>query len=129
MVVTDAGVWVRAIVGEPPAGAVRGRLVAAGSVAAPALVDLEFTNVLRGLVLKGTTSPSDAELALTDFLRAPIQRHLHEALIPRIWQLRANLTAYDAAYVALAEGLGTDLFTVDSRLAGSPGIRCHVEVL
>lgn len=129
MIVTDAGVWVRAIVGEQPGGPTRARLVAAGAVAAPALIDLEFTNVVRGLVIKRTTSAADGELALIDYLRAPIQRHLHEPLVPRIWQLRSNLTAYDAAYVALAEALGVDLVTLDHRLAQAPGIRCRVEVL
>ena len=51
------------------------------------------------------------------------------ALLDRTWRLKANLTAYDASYIALAELLGVDLLTIDSRLAGVPGIRCHVEVL
>ncbi len=62
-------------------------------------------------------------------MQAPIQRYGHLALLDRIWRLRANLTAYDASYVALAELLGLDLLTVDRRLASVPGIRCHVEVL
>jgi len=108
---------------------VRTRLGEETSVASPALIDLEFTNVLRGLVAKDLISPRHAERALTEFMQAPIQRYGHLALLQRIWRLRANLTAYDASYVALAELLGADLLTVDKRLATAPGIRCRVEVL
>ena len=107
----------------------RQRLVSHASVASPALIDLEFTNVLRGLVTKKSISLRQAERALTEFMQAPIQRYGHLALLDRIWHLRANLTSYDASYVALAELLGVDLLTIDRRLAGVPGIRCHVEVL
>ena len=107
----------------------RTRLGEETSVASPALIDLEFTNALRGLVAKELISPRHAVRALTEFMQAPIQRYGHLALLPRIWRLRANLTAYDASYVALAELLGADLLTVDKRLATAPGIRCRVEVL
>jgi predicted nucleic acid-binding protein len=82
--------------------------------------------VLRGLLTRGSIALRDAELALAEFLQAPIQRYTHEALVPRIWQLRRNLTAYDAAYVALAEALGADLLTIDRGIGGAPGIRCRV---
>ena len=129
MTVTDAGIWVRAIIDEGPDSRVRARLMAEASVAAPALIDLEFTNVLRGLVAKKSISPRLAQRGLSEFIQAPIQRYGHVALLERIWRLRANLTAYDASYVALAELLGVDLLTIDRRLAGVPGIRCQVEVL
>jgi predicted nucleic acid-binding protein len=117
--VTDAGVWVRAFMDEGPGGPVRARL----------MIDLEFTNVLRGLVAKKSIGPRLAESALGEFMQAPIQRYAHLALLERIWRLRANLTAYDASYVALAELLGADLLTVDRRLSAVPGIRCRVEVV
>jgi predicted nucleic acid-binding protein len=129
VLVTDAGVWVRALVDEGPGDPIRTRLVTEPVVAAPALIDLEFTNVLRGLVAKGFVALPDAELALAEFLQAPIQRYQHESLVPRVWQLRENLTAYDAAYVALAEALGTDLLTIDRGIGGAPGIRCRVLVV
>jgi len=129
VLVTDAGVWVRALVDEGPGGPVRIHLVAEPVVAAPALIDLEFTNVLRGLLTKGSIALRVAELALAEFLQAPIQRYTHEPLVPRVWQLRDNLTAYDAAYVALAEALGADLLSIDRRIAGAPGIRCRVIVV
>lgn len=129
MTVTDAGVWIRAVVDEEPGGPVRMRLMTHASVASPALIDLEFTSVLRGLVTKQSINVRQAERALAEFMQAPIQRYAHLALLDRIWRLRANLTAYDASYIALAELLGADLLTIDRRLAAVPGIRCHVEVL
>jgi predicted nucleic acid-binding protein len=126
VLVTDAGVWVRALVDEGPGDPIRNRLAAEPVVEAPALIDLEFTNVLRGLLRKGSIALPDAELALAEFLQAPIQRYTHESLVPRVWQLRQNLTAYDAAYVALAEALGVDLLTIDRGIGGAPGIRCRV---
>jgi len=126
VIVTDAGVWVRALVDEQPGDPIRSRLIAEGLVAAPALIDLEFANVLRGLLTKRLIGLTEAEIALSAFLHAPIERHLHEALIPRVWHLRQNLTAYDAAYVALAEGLGVDLLTIDRGLHGAPGLQCRV---
>lgn len=129
MLVTDASVWVRALVGEGPGGPVRTRLLAEVAVAAPALIDLEFTNALRGLLTKGAIALRGAETAIAEFLQAPIERYRHESLVPRVWQLRENLTAYDAAYVALAEALGTDLLTIDRGIRGAPGIRCRVVVV
>jgi predicted nucleic acid-binding protein len=127
--VTDAGIWIRAIVDEEAEGPVRARLAIEKSVGAPALIDLEFTNVLRGLVVKKLIGARPAEQAINEFMQAPIQRYGHLALLKRVWRLRANLTAYDASYVALAELLGGDLLTIDKRLATVPGILCHVEVL
>jgi predicted nucleic acid-binding protein len=101
VLVTDAGVWVRALIYEDPRGPIRARLRAEPEVAAPALIDLEFTNALRGLLRKRPIAEPQTELALADFLLAPIQRYLHESLLPWVWELRPNLTAYDAAYVAL----------------------------
>jgi predicted nucleic acid-binding protein len=129
VLVTDAGVWVRALVDEGPGDPIRARLVAEVVVAAPALIDLEFTNVLRGLLTKRSIALPNAEMAIAEFLQAPIQRYRHEALVPRVWQLRENLTAYDAAYVALAEALGTDLLTIDRRIGGAAGVRCRVVVV
>ncbi len=125
MLVPDAGVWVRALVDEDPQGSIRARLGAEPAVAAPALIDLEFTNVLRGLLTKRAIAEPQAESALADFLLAPIQRYSHESLVPRVWQLRHNLTAYDAAYVALAEALGADLLTIGRGIGGAPGIQCR----
>ena len=69
-----------------------------------------------------------AEMALDDFRALDLQRHAHEPLLERVWELRKNLTAYDAVYVALAEGLRAPLVTCDARLAHAPGIRASVEL-
>jgi len=64
-----------------------------------------------------------------DFLNLPLQRHPHDWLLPRVWELRHNLTAYDAVYVALAEALGAPLVTRDARLAAAPGHSARIEMM
>jgi predicted nucleic acid-binding protein len=85
--------------------------------------------VLRAMLRSGKLSVADAALAIADLRRIPIQRSSHRALIERCWQLRDNLTPYDASYVALAELLSVSLVTADARIARASGIRCTVEVL
>ncbi len=128
MLVTDAGAWVRALLGEDPDGPVRARLRREAYVDAPALIDLEFLSAVQGLLSRKRVSRRAAEESIERFLKAPIDRHAHGPLAWRAWELRANLTPYDASYVALAEMLGTPLLTVDSRLARAPLIRCAVEL-
>ncbi len=89
---------------------------------APALLDFEFVSALRGLTLSGQLSPARASDALTDYEALPILRwDAGDALRRRAYSLRENLTAYDAAYVALAEALACELVTRDARLARSSG--------
>jgi predicted nucleic acid-binding protein len=76
----------------------------------------------------GATAPRRAELALADLAAAPLERASHQALLGRCWELRDNLTIYDATYVALAEALGVDLLTGDARLANTTGPLCRIEV-
>jgi predicted nucleic acid-binding protein len=113
---------------ENPEGPVRNRLQREAYVDAPALIDLEFLSAVRGLLSRKLVSRVGAEESIERFLSAPIDRHTHGPLAWRAWELRANLTPYDASYVALAEMLGTPLLTVDSRLARAPGIRCPIEL-
>ena len=128
MLVTDASVWVRALLDEGVDGPVRARLRQEAYVDAPALIDLEFLSALRGLLMTKRVSRAGAEESLDRFLRAPIDRHSHTPLAWRAWELRTNITPYDASYIALAELLGSALFTVDRRLARAPGIRCAIEL-
>lgn len=128
MLVTDAGAWVRALLDENHDGPVRSRLRREVYVDAPALIDLEFLSAVRGLLARKLVSRVAAEESIERFLAAPINRYPHGPLAWRAWELRANLTPYDAAYVALAEMLGTTLLTVDGRLARAPRIRCPVEL-
>lgn len=95
---------------------------------APALIDLEVLHTLRRQTRHGEVSPARAERALARLRRARLVRMDHSPLIPRIWALRDNLSAYDAAYVALAEILGATLLTFDRRLAASTGHRATVVV-
>ena len=101
-----------------------------GTVAhAPHLVDVEIAHVLRRHVLRGAMAAGRAAAFLLLWRQLDIERHPHENLLERIWGWRANLTAYDATYVALAEVLGQPLVTADRRLAAAPGITVPVEVI
>jgi len=99
------------------------------SLHAPELLDLEVAQVLRRLVREGALPASRAEGAIEDLLDLRITRYPHLVLLPRIWQLRHNLSAYDAAYVVLAEKLGATLLTRDAKLASAAGHSAIVEVV
>jgi predicted nucleic acid-binding protein len=96
---------------------------------APALIDLEVASVLRTAQRAGRLLDLRARQAMTDLRAMPLQRTWHRELLARIWALRANVTPYDAAYVALAEIFKTTLLTADARLARATGPRCTIEVL
>lgn len=92
----------------------------------PALCDVEVAAGLRRAVLQRALSAQRAMLALEDYRDLPLTRHGHLALLPRVLQLRANLSAYDAIYVALGEQLGAALLTADARLRRAAGARLPV---
>lgn len=129
MIVIDASVLATALVDDGADGERARARLQGEDLLAPALVDLEVTSVLRGQVRGGHVSDHRAALALADLIALPMQRVPHVGLLARIWHLRANLTVYDAAYVALAETLSTVLVTADARLSRAPGIQCQIEVL
>ncbi len=91
------------------------------SLHAPSLIDLEVAQILRRLVREGAISASRAGEAIEDLLDLRLTRYPHFVLLPRIWLLRQNQSAYDAAYVVLAEKLGATLLTRDRRLASATG--------
>ena len=95
---------------------------------APHLLDLEVTQVLRRLALQGVVPVRRADEAVRDLLDLRITRYPHLVLLPRIWQLRHNLSAYDAAYIVLAEKLGAALVTRDGRLASASGHAAAIEL-
>ena len=95
----------------------------------PHLLDLEVAQVVRRYWRAREITPARGEQALRDLVDFPLERHSHEPLIERIWQLRNNVTAYDAAYIALAEALDAPVITLDSALSRVPGIRTRVEVI
>jgi predicted nucleic acid-binding protein len=96
---------------------------------APHLLDVEVAQVLRRHMAKGLVSEARGQTALDDFLQIPLLRYPHDVLLPRVWELRKNLTAYDAVYVALAEALEMPLVTCDANLARAPGHRARVDVI
>lgn len=107
----------------------RDRLIQGDDLHAPDLLDLEVVSVLRRRASSGDIGEAEAEAALEDLGELRLTRYPHLSLLPRVWALRANLSPYDAAYVALAEELGCPLVTGDRRIARAPGIGCAVEVL
>ena len=125
MVVVDASVLVNALLINGPA---RARLAAA-NLQAPELIDAELLSVLRRLALANQLPEQQALQALATAQQLGLRRHASRHLWPRAWELRTNLTAYDALYVALAEQLEAPLLTADSRAARAPGLRCTVELL
>lgn len=129
MLVVDASVLAVALADDSSDGdTVRARL-RGERLAAPELVDLEVASVLRRQFRRGGIDLRRASLALTDLAALPLLRASHRSLLSRSWELRDNLTIYDAVYVALAEALQATLLTGDQRMAQSTGPRCDFEVL
>jgi predicted nucleic acid-binding protein len=122
--VVDASVAVEALIGAGPHTAWAEALVARSDIAAPQLMVAEAANVVRGYEFHGSITSRAASIAYADLLQLPIALHDYHELADRIWELRHNITAYDAWYVALAEALDADLATLDVRLARAPGARC-----
>lgn len=130
MIVVDASVLANVIGDDGADGQrVRGEIREVGAVAAPDLVDVETVAVLRRRWLAGTISDRRFEAAIGDLEQLAFSRYPTLPLMRRAFELRANVTAYDASYVALAEFLGCDLLTGDRRLAGAPGPGCRIRVL
>jgi len=129
VIVVDAGVLLVALVDDGAHGEVARARLRAHRIAAPALIDLEVLSALRGLTRSGQVLPRRADLSIEDLVTLPMTRAPHDPLLGRCWELRDNLTPYDASYVALAEALGAVLLTGDRRLANATGPRCDVELL
>ena len=104
-------------------------LDASERIHAPHLLDIEVTQVLRRLVQRKEITIVRARQALDDFVQLLVERHEHQSLLPRVWQLRDSLSAYDGAYVALAEALGAPLLTCDAKLAGAHGHHATIELV
>lgn len=101
----------------------------AESLHAPHLIDVEVAQVLRRYAAAGAIDPERCRAALSDWSDFPVNRYPHDFLLPRIWELRHNLTAYDAVYVALAEAFDAPLLTRDRRLATAAGHHALVELV
>lgn len=129
MIVADASVLVIALADDGPGGDQARTRLRGEHLAMPELADLEVTSVLRRQLRAGTIDARRAGLALDDLAALPARRAPHRPLLARCWELRDNLTPYDAAYVALAEAMQATLLTGDRRLARAQGIRCNIEIL
>lgn len=129
MIVVDASTITYVLAVEEPGGPVHARLGPEDELHAPHLVDLEVMASLRGLVAGRKLDEVDARSCLRTLDALPIARYAHGALRARVWELRHNLTPYDAVYVALAEVLDAVLVTGDRAMAAAPGVRCPVEVV
>ncbi len=129
MIVVDASVLATALGDDGPDGDRARARLRGERLSAPELVDLEVASVLRRQVRGGEVDIRRAALALADLAALPLRRAPHRRLLARCWELRENLTVYDASYVALAEALDVTLLTGDGRLARAPGPRCSVEML
>ena len=129
MIVVDASAILEVILNTPVASRVAGRLFAAGeTLHAPHLLDLEVVQVLRRYAGAGALTEERGAQALEDLADLPLYRYPHHLFVDRIWELRHNLTAYDAAYVALAEALAAPLVTRDAALLRARH-RARVELL
>ncbi|MGA8183062.1 MAG: type II toxin-antitoxin system VapC family toxin [Terriglobia bacterium] len=125
----DASAVLEVLLQTPAATRVSSRIFGAGeTLHAPHLLDLEIAQVLRRYVRTGIISAKRGNEALQDLADLPLNRYPHVVLLPRVWQFRHNVTAYDAAYLALAEALDAPLVTRDRALA-SAGARARVEVI
>lgn len=130
MIVADASIVVSALLSNSGAGArARERLRQDPDLHVPHLLDVEVTAALRRRVRLGQTGADTAVQVLEDLADLAAMRWDHGPLLPRVWELRENVTAYDACYVVLAEMLDAALVTSDLRLARAPGLRCAVDVL
>lgn len=130
MIVVDASVILEALLGTPSGKQIVWRLRTEGeTLHAPHLLDLEVAQVLRRYVQSGDLGAERAAESLDALAHWRIARYPHHHFISRIWDLRHNLTAYDAVYVVLAEVLGAPLLTCDGRLVKAPGHRARVELV
>jgi predicted nucleic acid-binding protein len=130
VIVADASALFDMLRRRPTAAAIEARLLGSEvSVHVPHLLDAEVAQVIRRHAAGGDISPDRGYELLTDLLNLPLQRHPHDWLLPRVWELRHNLTVYDAIYVALAEALDAPLVTRDQRLAAAPGHHARIEVV
>jgi predicted nucleic acid-binding protein len=129
MIVLDASAAVDWLLQTPAGQRIENRIYSRNeTLHTPHLLDLEVTQVLRRLARQGVVPVHRADEAVRDLLDLRINRYAHFVLLPRIWQLRHNFSAYDAAYIVLAEELGAVLVTRDGRLASASGHAATIEL-
>jgi predicted nucleic acid-binding protein len=130
MIVVDASAVLEVLLRTPTATAVERRLFESSqTLHAPHLLDVEVAQVVRRYAANGEIDAERGRMALADLADLSLRRYPHDFLLSRVWDLRNNLTAYDAVYVALAEALDAPLLTRDKRLAASPGHHARIELV
>jgi predicted nucleic acid-binding protein len=130
MIVVDASVAIEVLLRTRRAPRIESQIFADEvTLHAPHLLDVEVAQVLRRYAAMKEIEAERALEALTDLADLPLERYPHQILLPRIWELRGNLTAYDAAYVALAEALDATLLSSDRHLANAPGHRARIALV
>lgn len=128
MLVVDTSAVLHALIARPRDEALVARLGDDGELQAPHLIDVELLHALRRLQLGGRISAERSADVRLEYGELSIVRYPHQPLADRAWELRTNLSAYDAMFVALGEALAVPLITCDTRLAAAPGIRTTVEL-
>lgn len=126
MIVIDASVIVEALVTDDDDGDRLREGLRGEELVAPEVIDLEVISTLRRAARAGRLDERRSAQALADLGAFPLRRVPHLPLLGRVWELRDNLSAYDACYVALAEALGAVLLTADGRVQRAAGVRCEV---
>jgi predicted nucleic acid-binding protein len=129
LIVVDASVIAPALADDDADGERARSRLQRERLTAPEVLDLEVVSVIRKALLSGALNRRRAGLALADLIDLDLERVSHRRMLARIWELRQNLTPYDAAYVALAETIDATLVTADRRLSLAPGLRCTIEYL
>lgn len=125
-IVCDASAVIAALLDSGQDGEWAAAKIVDGELYAPALMPFECSNVIRRQQLAGAITLDQGAQAHADLLDLAIDYWPYGALAHRIWELRENLSSYDAAYVALAEEVGAAVVTLDRRMTGAPGLRCDV---
>jgi predicted nucleic acid-binding protein len=130
LIVVDASALLELLLRTPTARAVEKRVFETReTLHAPHLLDVEVAQVIRRYAANGEIDSERGRTALADLADLTLYRYPHDFLLPRVWDLRNNLTAYDAVYVALAEALDAPLLTCDRRLAAAAGHHARVELV
>ena len=130
MIVVDSSAIIEVLLHTKSASRIELRVFAPGeTLHAPHLIDVEVAQVLRRYCASGELDSKRGREALEDLTDFPIARYPHDIFLPRIWELRRNMTVYDATYVALAEILSAPLLTLDARLASTPGHSAMIELV
>lgn len=129
VLVVDASVIAPALADGGTDGDICREKLKGQALAAPDLLRVEVMSVIRRQAATGTVTARQANNAIDDLVGLPILVYPSAPLLHRCWELRANVTSYDASYVALAEALGCILLTADSRLANAPGPRCQFNLV